>query len=77
MLIVNPLADPGGVASAHPPSPTNGTLFFCFRIRFNQKLSASEVGAPPPPPTGRRPSTRNPGSAPETAADTQVIKWNF
>ena len=36
-----------------PPIPHNGTQFFCFCVRFCQKVPASEVGTAP---------TRNPGS---------------
>ena len=57
----NTLADPGGgAAGARPPNRIN---FFCFRIRFHQKVYTSEIGAHPQrvgaPPTG------NPGSATE------------
>ena len=34
-----------------------------FTLADRGKASATEVGAPPPPPTGRRPPTGNPGSA--------------
>ena len=43
----------------HPPPP-NGIKFFHFRIRFHQKVPASEVGAPQR--LGALP-TGNPGSA--------------
>ena len=39
------LADPGGALLAH--APPNRINFFHFRIRFCQKVYASEVGAPP------------------------------
>ena len=52
-----PLADPEGAAGAPPP---NGIKFFHFRIRFHQKVPASEVGAPQR--LGALP-TGNPGSA--------------
>ena len=48
-----------------PPvlAPPQGSRFFRFDIHIFRNIAASGVGAPPPPPRGRRPPTGNPGSA--------------
>ena len=61
-MVVDSLADLGGVPGTRPPS---GTQFFHFCIHCHRKASALQVNAPL---MGRRPPTGNPGSA------TEIVK---